>query len=60
MDALMNTVAFQAMQLKSDTLEQVYSARLQKEAMNMDAQMAMKEIDMLPQVPKGEYIDVYA
>ncbi len=60
MDALMNTVAYQSMALKSDTLEQVYSTRLAKEAMNMDAQMALNELEMLPQIPKGQYIDVYA
>ncbi|MBQ9493195.1 MAG: hypothetical protein IJR54_05605 [Oscillibacter sp.] len=60
MDALMNTVAYQSMSLKADMLEQVYSTRLAKEAMNMDAQMAVKELEMLPQIPKGQYIDVYA
>ncbi len=60
MDALMNTVAYQSISMKADTLEQVYSTRLAKEAMNMDAQMAMKELEMLPQIPKGQYIDVYA
>ena len=60
MDALMNTVAFQAMSLKADTLGVAYAARMEKEAMNMDEQMAMKELEMLPQIPKGQYIDVYA
>lgn len=60
MDALMNTVAYQSMNLKAELLEQTYATRLQKEAMNMDAQMAIKELDMLPQIPKGQYIDVYA
>ena len=60
MDALMNTVAYQSMNLKAELLEQTYSTRLAKEAMNMDEQMAMKELEMLPQVPKGQYVDVYA
>ena len=58
MDALMNTVAFQAMSMKADALGQAYATRMEKEAMNMDAQMAMKELEMLPQIPKGQYIDV--
>lgn len=60
MDALMNTVAYQSLSLKADTLEEVYSTRLAKEAMNMDAQMAVNELEMLPQIPKGQYIDLYA
>ena len=60
MDALMNTVAFQAMSMKADALGQAYAARMEKEVMNLDEQMAAKELDMLPQVPKGQYVDVYA
>ena len=60
MDALMNTVAYQSIHMKSDMLEAAYSTRLAKEAMNMDAKMAVKELEMLPQVPKGQYVDVYA
>lgn len=63
MDALMNTVAFQAMSMKADAMGQAYSTILTKEAMNMDAQMSLKELEMLPQVPqipKGQYVDVYA
>ncbi|MBR3569527.1 MAG: hypothetical protein IKN96_01830 [Oscillibacter sp.] len=60
MDALMNTVAFQTMSLKADTLGQAYAARMEKEVINMEEQMAAKELEMLPQVPKGQYIDVYA
>ncbi|MBR4546093.1 MAG: hypothetical protein IKO14_09015 [Oscillibacter sp.] len=60
MDALMNTVAYQSISMKADTLEQAYSTRLAKEAMTMDAKMALNELEMLPQVPKGQYVDVYA
>lgn len=60
MDALMNTVAFQTMSLKADTLGQAYAARMEKETMDMEEQLAAKELEMLPQVPKGQYIDVYA
>lgn len=60
MDALMNTVAYQSISMKADALEQAYSTRLAKEAMTMDAQMAMNELEMLPQIPKGQYVDVYA
>ncbi len=60
MDALTNTVLYQSMALKAETLEQAYSARLEKEAMNMDAQMALNELEMLPRIPKGQYVDVYA
>ncbi len=60
MDALMNTVAFQTMSMKADTLGQFYAARMEKEAMNMEEQMAVKELEMLPQIPKGQYVDVYA
>ena len=56
----MNTVAFQTMSLKADTLGQAYAARMEKEVINMEEQMAAKELEMLPQVPKGQYIDVYA
>ena len=44
----------------ADALEQAYSTRLAKEAMTMDAKMALNELEMLPQIPKGQYIDVYA
>lgn len=60
MDALMNTVAFQAMSMKADALGQAYAVRMEKEAMNLDEQLAAKELEMLPQVPKGQYVDVYA
>ena len=60
MDALMNTIAFQATSLKADALGQAYAMRMEKEVMNLDEQMAAKELEMLPQVPKGEYVDVYA
>ena len=60
MDALMNTVAFQAASKKSDALGQAYAMRMEKEVMNLDEQMAAKELEMLPQVPKGQYVDVYA
>ena len=60
MDALMNTVAFQAMSVKADTLGVAYAARMEKEVMNLDEQMAAKELEMLPQIPKGQYVDVYA
>ena len=60
MDALMNTVAYQSISMKADMLEQAYSTRLAKQAMTMDTKMALKELEMLPQVPKGQYVDVYA
>ena len=60
MDALMNTVAFQAISMNADALGEFYAAKMEKEAMSLDAQMAAKELEMLPQVPKGQYIDVYA
>ena len=60
MDALMNTVAFQAASMKADALGQAYAMRMEKEVMNLDEQMAAKELEMLPQVPKGQYVDVYA
>ena len=60
MDALMNTVAFQAMSMKADALGVAYAARMEKEVMNLDEQMAAKELEMLPQIPKGQYVDVYA
>ena len=37
-----------------------YAARMEKEVMNLDEQMAAKELEMLPQIPKGQYVDVYA
>lgn len=60
MDALMNTVAYQSISMKADMLGEAYSTRLAKEAMTMDAKMALNELEMLPQVPKGQYVDVYA
>ena len=60
MDALMNTVAFQSLSMKADALGEFYAAKMEKEAMSLDEQMAVKELEMLPQVPKGQYIDVYA
>ena len=60
MDELTNMIAYQSLSLKAETLGQTYAAQMEKEVMDMDAQMAAKELQMLPQVPKGQYIDVYA
>ena len=60
MDALMNTVAYQSMSLKAETLGQAYAARMEKEVMNLEEQLAAQELQMLPQIPKGQYVDVYA
>ena len=60
MDAMSNLIAYQSMSLKAETMGQAYAARMEKEVMNLDEQMAAKELEMLPQIPKGQYIDVYA
>ena len=61
---LMNAIALQSMSMKAAEVQQAYSTRLAKEVMDMGEELALKEIvDMTPQapqVPKGQYLDVYA
>ena len=61
---LMNAIALQSMSMKAEQFQQAYSTRLAKDVMNMSEELALKEIaDMTPQapqVPKGQYLDVYA
>lgn len=60
MDALTNLIAYQSVSMKADLLQEVYTSKLAKETMNMEEQLAANELAMLPQIPKGQYIDVYA
>ena len=60
---LMNMIALQSMSMKAADFQQAYSTRLAKDVMNMGEALALNELDMVPQapqIPKGQYIDVYA
>lgn len=61
---LMNAIALQSMSMKANELQQAYSTRLAKDVMDMGEELALKEIaDMapqIPQIPKGQFLDVYA
>ena len=61
---MMTDIAAMAMDMKAAQFQQNYSLSVAKKAMDTGEEMAETLInDMMPQVPqipKGEYIDVYA
>ena len=61
MDNMMTDVALMAMDMKATQYRQSYDVSVAKKAMDTQEDLAVKMItDMMPQVPKGDFIDVYA
>ena len=63
----MMDIASMAMQMSGSRFEQSYGAAIAKKAMNAEEEMAAKmvndmlpQVSQIPQVPKGEFLDVYA
>ncbi len=57
---MMNSIAYASMAMSAAQLQQSYSVSLTKKAMESAEQQAAELLEALPQVPKGQYIDVYA
>ncbi len=57
---MMNSIAAASMSMSAMRTEQQYSVSLMKKSMESMEQQAATLLDMLPQMPKGQYIDVYA
>ena len=63
MDDMMTGIAAMAMDMKAAQFQQNYDLAVTKKAMNTQEDAAAKLLDMLPrtpQIPKGQYLDVYA
>ena len=57
---LMNDIVMMSMQMKAADFAQNYSVSVLKKVMDMPELSAELLSDMVPMVPKGQYIDVYA
>lgn len=57
---MMNSIASASMTMSAAKLQQSYSVGVAKKAMESVEQQAAQLLEMLPQPPKGQYIDVYA
>ena len=57
---LMNDIAMMSMQMKAADFAQNYSVSVLKKVMDLPELSAELLSDMVPMVPKGQYIDVYA
>lgn len=57
---LMNSIAAQSMSMSAAQFAQQYSLSVAKKAMETQELAAQELLDMLPQNPMGQYIDVYA
>lgn len=57
---MMNSIAQASMSMSAANFEQQYSISVMKKSMDSAEQEMDAILDMLPQQPKGQYIDVYA
>ena len=60
---MMTDIAAMAMNMKSAQLQQNYSVAVAEKAMDLQRSAAAEMAQLMPevpQIPKGEYIDVYA
>ena len=57
---LMNDIAMMSMQMKAADFAQNYAVSVMKKVMDLPELSAELLSDMMPVVPKGQYIDVYA
>lgn len=55
---LMNSIASASMSMSAAQLSQQYAVSVTKKAMDTQEQTALRLLDMLPQVPKGQYVDI--
>lgn len=56
---LMNGIALMSMQMKAADFSQNYSISVMKKVMEMPELSAELLSDMMPVIPKGQYIDMY-
>jgi len=57
---MMSSIAAQAMSMSAAQFQQSYAIAMTKKCMDTQEIAAQELLEMLPEVPKGQYIDVYA
>ncbi len=60
MEDMMGSVAMMAMEMKAAAYDESYSVSMMKKTMDTVETEAQNLLEMMPQVPKGQYVDVYA
>lgn len=55
-----NSIAAMSMDMSASKLQAAYSTSMVKKTMDTEELVAKELLEMLPQVPKGDYIDTYA
>ena len=60
MEDMMGGIAAAAMDMKATQLQENYSASMLRRTMDTAQMEAQKLLEMMPQIPKGQYVDVYA
>ncbi len=57
---MMDSIASAAMSMKAMEFSVQYSSALERKAMDTMEMAAQELLNMLPDIPKGQYIDTYA
>jgi len=54
----MSSIASASMSMSAAQFSQQYAISVTKKAMDMQEQTATQLLDMLPQIPMGQYVDI--
>ncbi|MBD5147393.1 MAG: putative motility protein [Oscillibacter sp.] len=57
---MMDAIAVSAMRMASEQLSVSYSMAMERKVMDTQEMAAQELLQMLPDIPKGQYIDTYA